>query len=286
MINFNDGFGGGNLVYRNGIWNSCRESGDHGAINTWDRQPYLSLIRDGLPSLFPAYSKVSRNLIISNYESFDGIDNDDGSSYYDIGHNVFYLGEGLKSDYHGHGKLYHDNLNLGVGVCCFQFGFISGRDAASNVPANEFYQAGYVDRCINNRCVQRPGGSWIHGAFAILWGCNASLPHCAPNGKAAMEVSGNKLYRETERTCEISTGCDIACGMGSDAGTLMSLIDFKTHCGYDAASIFPMPSTGDMLAWSRELLLLGVEASVDATFKTPSNMKQTLLQASAVETFV
>ena len=29
---------------------------------------------------------------------------DDGSSYYDISFNVFYLNEGLKSDYHGHGK--------------------------------------------------------------------------------------------------------------------------------------------------------------------------------------
>ena len=57
---------------------------------------------------------------------------DDGSSYYDISYNVFYLNEGLKSDYHGHGKLYHDNINIGAGAidppapsswpvrCCFQ----------------------------------------------------------------------------------------------------------------------------------------------------------------------
>ena len=96
----------------NGMWNSCRESGDHGVINTWDRTPYLTTVRTGEPSLIPAYNNVTRNLFISDYNSFDGIDNDDGSSYYDISHNVFYLNEGLKSDYHGHDKRYHHNINI------------------------------------------------------------------------------------------------------------------------------------------------------------------------------
>jgi len=34
----NDGFGGGNDIDSNLIWNTCRESGDHGPINSWDRQ--------------------------------------------------------------------------------------------------------------------------------------------------------------------------------------------------------------------------------------------------------
>ena len=111
------GFGGGTHISMNGMWNSCRESGDHGVINTWDRTPYLTTVRTGEPSLIPAYNNVTRNLFISDYNSFDGIDNDDGSSYvsaaasfaafsgslkdasapqYDISHNVFYLNEGLK----------------------------------------------------------------------------------------------------------------------------------------------------------------------------------------------
>ena len=105
MININDGFGGGNIITKNVMYNSCRESGDHGVINTWDRTPYLTTVRTGAPSLVQAYTNVSHNLFISNYNSFDGIDNDDGSSYFDISHNLFYLNEGLKSDYHGHGKL-------------------------------------------------------------------------------------------------------------------------------------------------------------------------------------
>ena len=34
-INFNDGFGGGTNVTNNLIFNQCRESGDHGAMNAW-----------------------------------------------------------------------------------------------------------------------------------------------------------------------------------------------------------------------------------------------------------
>jgi hypothetical protein len=37
-INFNDGFGGGSNVTENLVLNTCRESGDHGPFNSWDRQ--------------------------------------------------------------------------------------------------------------------------------------------------------------------------------------------------------------------------------------------------------
>ena len=47
----------------------------------------------GKPSLIPQYNNISHNFFISNYNSFDGIDNDDGSSYYDISSNVFYLND-------------------------------------------------------------------------------------------------------------------------------------------------------------------------------------------------
>ena len=40
-INFNDMLGGGNLIQDNLLWNTCRESGDHGAINSWNRQASL-----------------------------------------------------------------------------------------------------------------------------------------------------------------------------------------------------------------------------------------------------
>ena len=42
-INLNDGFGGGSKISQNLIFNFCRESGDHGPINSWNRQPYVHL---------------------------------------------------------------------------------------------------------------------------------------------------------------------------------------------------------------------------------------------------
>ena len=49
-MNFNDGFGGGDLLERNLVFSTCRESGDHGPFNSWDRQPFVTDVRDGTPS--------------------------------------------------------------------------------------------------------------------------------------------------------------------------------------------------------------------------------------------
>ena len=56
-------------------------------------------VRDGpeKPGWNPAFTEVERNIIIANYGGSQGFDNDDGSSWYDIHHNVIY-GEGLKQD--------------------------------------------------------------------------------------------------------------------------------------------------------------------------------------------
>ena len=35
-VNFNDGFGSGNLLKNNLIFNIVRETGDHGPFNSWD----------------------------------------------------------------------------------------------------------------------------------------------------------------------------------------------------------------------------------------------------------
>jgi hypothetical protein len=42
LINFNDGMGGGNEVVSNLLFNSCRDSGDHGPFNVSDRGTYAA----------------------------------------------------------------------------------------------------------------------------------------------------------------------------------------------------------------------------------------------------
>eukprot|EP00937_MAST-01D_sp_MAST-1D-sp2_P002963 g2963.t1 len=158
-INKNDGFGGGMVIESNLLFNTCRESGDHGPFNSWDRQPYLTDVRDGAgnPSLIPADNVITKNMIISNYGAGFGVDNDDSSSYYEIHSNLFYLGGGIKCDYDGHEKKFWNNVMVAQ----------SGGAACHHTCA---YAEGHPDECFNNTIVQglprTPGGSI--DPFAIM----------------------------------------------------------------------------------------------------------------------
>ena len=109
-INFNDGFGGGNLVQYNLGFNMVRETGDHGPFNSWDRQPYLTNVNMELstPSLQPNQSSLTRNFLINNYHSTWPIDHDDGSCYYYDTYNFLVYG-GYKN-YLGHSKVVKYNF--------------------------------------------------------------------------------------------------------------------------------------------------------------------------------
>ncbi len=52
------GLGGGNVIRNNLLWNSCRESQDHGPINTWSRVPYVTTVRNGTASTVPDYTYI------------------------------------------------------------------------------------------------------------------------------------------------------------------------------------------------------------------------------------
>lgn len=81
-FNFNDGFGGGDVISDNLLFNTCRESSDHGPINSWDRQPFQTTIRTGEPSFQMEFRDVTRNLLIANYGGTKEVDNDDGSLFW------------------------------------------------------------------------------------------------------------------------------------------------------------------------------------------------------------
>eukprot|EP01046_Picozoa_sp_COSAG06_P001712 COSAG06_NODE_57_length_27525_cov_14.855279_37_plen_76_part_00 len=59
----------------------CVSTGDHGNFNSWDRQPFLTDVATGKPSVIPAYLEIRNNFLISNYGAGFGVDNDDTSSY-------------------------------------------------------------------------------------------------------------------------------------------------------------------------------------------------------------
>jgi hypothetical protein len=72
--------------------------------SSWDRLPFITDVRDGSASTVPAWTDAYSNLIVANYGANGGcLDNDDGSSWYKIHHNVCVFG-GHKGDFDGHSK--------------------------------------------------------------------------------------------------------------------------------------------------------------------------------------
>jgi hypothetical protein len=172
----NDGFGGGSMIRSNLLFNTCRESGDHGPFNSWDRNPYLV---NG--SLTPRYNTIEHNLIFSNYGSGFGIDNDDTSSYYTIRSNV-------KCDYDGHDKYFYENVMVAQ----------QGGAACHHTCA---YRKPYTDHCFNNTIVQASKQGAELGQqtdpYAIIWFCTASDPSVImPDYSNSMlpEIHSNRIY--------------------------------------------------------------------------------------------
>jgi hypothetical protein len=103
-LNINDGFGGGNQIEGNLLFNTGRgQNKDEGSINAWDRSPYITTLRNGTASTVPAWINITRNFLIANYNPSLAIDNDDGSSYYHHTRNFIVYGQtGLKFDFGAH----------------------------------------------------------------------------------------------------------------------------------------------------------------------------------------
>eukprot|EP01051_Picozoa_sp_SAG22_P012286 SAG22_NODE_1261_length_4977_cov_9.689832_5_plen_158_part_00 len=152
-----------------------------------------------------------------------------------------YASGGLKSDYAGHDKLYHHNLNVGGGNCGMY----------------NYYQDGHQDECFNNTFIL--GGPRLaptnvsSGQWADLRGCVATskLPNCAmaqnPYGGGVapiMIVRHNTVYNHNV------SAADVQC-----SGTGLSLAQFKDKCGYDGGvSSARLPSPAEVVALARPLL--------------------------------
>lgn len=174
-INSNDGFGGGDEISRNLVFSTCRESGDHGPFNSWDRQPFLTTVRDGTPSMTPAVRQIHHNFFIDNYSPQENVDNDDGSAYYNTYDNFFvYGGNGMKNDFGGHDNYHHDNIYAYVGQ------------------AIGFYDApmldGHEDKFYNNK--------------VVMTGNNFGGDTCT--GTGATQVHDNSYYTPTGAMTECS----------------------------------------------------------------------------------
>merc|ERR1712232_1293424 len=164
-VNFNDGFGGGNLMRGNLLFNHVRETGDHGPFNSWDRQPYLT--RNGVDDGFPAKEKlglhgvsivkaqchIENNFIINGYNGVWTIDHDDGSQYYNDTSNFLVWG-GCKN-YRGHSKSCDHNLIIFPGISDRSAGGRRCQTDDNGKFADQYFH--------NNECVTGDGVAYSFG---------------------------------------------------------------------------------------------------------------------------
>jgi hypothetical protein len=225
-VNFNDMMGGGDVVESNLIFNTCRESGDHGPINTWDRQPFLTTLRDGTPSFIPIMRTIAYNFIVANYGASESVDNDDGSSWYHIHHNLWHDSEGFKMDYGGHDSVFEHNIIISYPATFSQYciGFGS------------FY-TGHGHTVRNNSCIVPRGDA----PLSFVQECIAEKvsimnnAYYSPNGTALFEC-GNEAIFTLEQVQE---------SFGLELGSTAS----------------PTPSVDTIIHWSKHLLFMELESS-------------------------
>ena len=191
-INANDGFGGGDEIAHNLVFSTCRESGDHGPFNSWDRQPFLTTVRDGKPSMQMAWREIHHNFFIDNYSPQEGVDNDDGSAYYKTHDNFLVYGNrGMKNDFGGHDNHHYRNLYAYVG---------QGLGVCEQTPGHEDY---FYDNKV------------------ILTGNDVGGFAC--DGKAKTIVHGNDYFTKTGNVTECKMSLDAWQAKGNDNGSSVAM---------------------------------------------------------------
>ena len=222
-INFNDGFGGGSEVEGNIIFNTCRESSDHGPINSWDRQPFLTTVRTGQPSMIPEFNEIHHNFLVSNYGGVKGgMDNDDGSTFYKVHHNFDVYGWGPKNG--GGGLEYFGSLHayLSQGM--------KGAPAQYSSPdyRNMFYNNTLIFANGSNAYINEPGGCGNPKKEPEFPVTHDNMVYHSPN---------NPVY--------------IHCG--SDNYTIAEFQE-KMHLDSGSKDIPSWPSDKEIIGWAMELL--------------------------------
>ena len=232
-INCNDGFGGGNVITDNLLFNACRESSDHGAFNSWDRLPYVTAIGDGsTPSTIPAYTVVHNNFIVANYGADGGcLDNDDGTSYYRIHDNVCFFG-GHKSDFDGHDKLSYGNLHI--------YPAVYGVKCVGELQA--LPKKGYAEGYYGNICILPKAG----GLYASLGNCPGNLKNDTASIaalEAGIRLGNNTVY---------CPGGEPTIKCGSQTINMTEL----HRRGYDRGTVVKgtLPSNDTIIEWAKALL--------------------------------
>ncbi|CAF1363672.1 unnamed protein product [Adineta steineri] len=229
-ININDGFYGNHSINYNVIFNTVRETSDHGPINSWDRQPFLTdAVQQGSPSLWQHTSYIHHNVLFNNYRSVWPIDHDDGSCFYEDSHN--FLVYGGKKNYLGHSKIDHDQIYVYSDLSTGGFG--------SNNCLNDYNptrgSSGWDETWIQNTC--------------ILY--NSSVPYNIENCNTANlfvpYLASNKIF------IPAGTQAAFICNVNGSS-TRLNLQQWQSY-GLDiGTTVDTTPTIQTIIEWGRKML--------------------------------
>ena len=235
-INFNDGFGGGNRLENNLVFNMVRETNDHGPFNSWDRVPYLTRVKDSqTPSLDPAISNITRNFLINNYHSTWPIDHDDGSCYY---YDTFnYIAYGGYKNFLGHSKTVMYNVyvypdaNIHTPTDGYTYLVEPFCGTHSGATRGEL-ASGWGEVWANNTCII--GNPYVYALVT----CNAN-----GDNEGLIPLTYNNTFYAPNK--DVYIHCD---------GKALTLQQFQAM-GYDKGSVVnDIVDTETVIGWGKKLL--------------------------------
>jgi len=215
-INISEGTFGGHLIEFCDVFDTVKETGDHGCFNSWGRDRFWGL-QNAPPEELPQLSlldavkpSVLRNSRWRCDHGWD-VDLDDGSSNYEIYNNVFLAG-GLKLREGFHRRVWN---NIAVNNTLHPHVWF---DNCMDVVTNNIWMAAY-----------RPAGGM-------------------PKGKWGREIDRNFFTQETDKTRFAANGCDGHSVVGDPMFVDPAKGDYQVKEGSPALAMgfvnFPMDQFG------------------------------------------
>ncbi len=229
-VNINDGFYGNHTLSHNVMFNTVRETNDHGPINSWDRQPYLTdAVQRGLPSLWQHVSYIHHNLLYNNYRSVWPIDHDDGSCFYEDSYN--FLVYGGKKNYLGHSKTDHHEI--------YVYSDSNPGDFGSNVCLGDYNPqhglSGWNETWINNICTLYNSG------------VPYNIGNCDTASLLVPYLANNTIF--IPAGTEVAFNCKV-----NGASARLNLQQWQSY-GLDIGTVIETtPDVQTIIGWGRKML--------------------------------
>jgi hypothetical protein len=229
-ININDGFYGNHTIRHNVMFNTVRETNDHGPINSWDRQPYLTdAVQRGSPSLWQHVSYIHHNALLNNYRSVWPIDHDGGSRFYEDSYNFLIYG-GNKENL-GHSKSDHHQI--------YVYSDLSEGEFNSNHCLNEYQpQQGLTDW----------NETWMQNTCVLY---NSSVPYfianCDTSSLVIPHLANNTIYVPASK--EVAFICKV-----NGTSARLSIQQWQSY-GLDIGTVIETtPDVQTIIEWGRKML--------------------------------